>query len=58
MIYVLSNNNPTDQGDEMEGGRVLERLEREDMKLIILCLSPTCETCRFTVPPAVALLNY
>jgi hypothetical protein len=42
-------------GLEREGVFEGERLEREGMKE--LCLSLTFETCRFTVPPAVAL-NY
>jgi hypothetical protein len=28
------------------------------MNGLLYCLSQTCETCKFTVPPAVALLNY
>ncbi len=43
----------------MEGGLERERQTGEGRyEEIILCLSPTCETCRFTVSPAVAILNY
>jgi hypothetical protein len=33
------------------------RLKGKDVKRLF-CLSLTWETCRFTVPPAVALINY
>ena len=35
----------------------MERLKREGVKRLIIVKSPTQEKCRFTVPPAVALLN-
>ncbi len=67
LCYSFSFGNQTDQGDETEG------LEREGLKMeryregqigeggceeTFHCLSQTWETCRFTVPPAVALSNY
>ena len=36
----------------------MEILKREGVKRLFCVKSPTLETCRFTVPPAVALLNY
>ncbi len=54
LFYRLGNNNKTDQGDKTEGGRY----RREEFERIILCLSLTKETFRFTVPPVLALLNY
>jgi hypothetical protein len=36
----------------------MERLKREGAKRLFCVKSPTEEKCRFTVPPAVALLNY
>jgi hypothetical protein len=36
----------------------MERLEEGGCEETFHCLSPTEEKCRFTVPPAVALLNY
>jgi hypothetical protein len=35
----------------------MERLKREGVKRFIIVKSPTQEKCRFTVPPAGALLN-
>jgi hypothetical protein len=56
MFYLLCNNNQTDQGEETEGlereGLHIEIFEWESMKRLYI------ETGRFTVPPAVALLNY
>jgi hypothetical protein len=67
LCYSFSFGNQTDQGDETEG------LKREGLKMerygkgqigeggceeTFHCFSQTWETCRFTVPPAVALLNY
>jgi hypothetical protein len=34
------------------------RLKREGVKRLFFVKSPTKEKCRFTVPPAVAMLNY
>jgi hypothetical protein len=36
----------------------MERVKREGVKRLFFVKSPTFEKCRFTVPPAVALLNY
>jgi hypothetical protein len=36
----------------------MEILKREGVKILFCVKSPTKEKCRFTVPPAVALLNY
>ena len=36
----------------------MERLKREEVKRLFFVKSPTKEKCRFTVPPAVVLLNY
>jgi hypothetical protein len=36
----------------------MDRLKREGVKRLFCVKSPTKEKCRFTVPPAVALLNY
>jgi hypothetical protein len=36
----------------------MDRLKREGVKRLFCVKSPTEEKCRFTVPPAVALLNY
>jgi hypothetical protein len=36
----------------------MERLKREEVERLFFVKSPTEEKCRFTVPPAVALLNY
>jgi hypothetical protein len=36
----------------------MEKLKREGAKRLFLVKIPTLEKCRFTVPPAVALLNY
>jgi hypothetical protein len=35
----------------------MERLKREEVKRLFFVKSPTKEKCRFTVPPAVVLLN-
>ncbi len=36
----------------------MERLKREGVNRLFFVKSPTQEKCWFTVPPAVALLNY
>jgi hypothetical protein len=36
----------------------MDRLKREGVKRLFFVKSPTYKKCRFTVPPAVALLNY
>jgi hypothetical protein len=36
----------------------MEKLKREGVKKLFFVKFPTEEKCRFTVPPAVALLNY
>jgi hypothetical protein len=52
LFYRLGNNNKTDQGDETEG------LERDDVKEYYFVESSSKKKCRFTVPPAIALLSY
>jgi len=49
MFDWLSNNNQT----EIKGGIREGKIGEGGYEEIILC-----ETCRFTVPPAVAILNY
>jgi hypothetical protein len=36
----------------------MNRLKREGVNRLFFVKSPTYEKCRFTVPPAVALMNY
>ena len=36
----------------------MEKFKSEGVKRLFFVKSPTLEKCRFTVPPAVALLNY
>ncbi len=58
VCFVFHNNNQTDQGDDTEG---LEReglLEGERLEMDHLFFKPNLSNIRFTVPSAVALLNY
>jgi hypothetical protein len=36
----------------------MEKFKREGVKRLFFVKNPTLEKCRFTMPPAVALLNY
>jgi hypothetical protein len=60
--YSFSFINQTDQGDEDEGlkreGVKGERYKRERLERTFHCFNLNHRKCRFTVPSAVALLNY
>ena len=46
------------EGGIRDGEIGMDRWKREGVKRLLFFKSPTWEKCRFTVPPAVALLNY
>ncbi len=66
LCYSFSFINQTDQGDDggIEEGGIKDgeiekgQIEEGGCEETFLCLIQTKETCRFTVPPAVALFNY